>query len=262
MVALTGRCAIVTGAARGLGRAFAESLVAAGVNVTLCDVQPEVTAAARALTGPGHAIGVVADIARDADVVRLVDAAVRAFGRVDTLIDNAAVWRYTPVTDDFTKALDDWDAIMATNLRGTLMLSRACVPHIIAAGGGDIVLVGSADVLPAKSVPTNPADTDLYTASTWALNGFVQAWALVLARKRVRVNALCVGPTETPMLREQIAAGVAADGARLQSEAVAALLIALLEEGADGRTGENVGVWPGETIALGPRPPAHRTVTG
>jgi NAD(P)-dependent dehydrogenase (short-subunit alcohol dehydrogenase family) len=262
MVTLAGRCAIVTGAAGGFGRAFSESLVGAGVNVALCDVQPEVIAAARALSGPGRAIGIVADIARDADVVRLIEAAVRAFGRIDTLIDNAAVWRRTPVTDGFDKALDDWDAIMATNLRGTLMLSRACAPHIVAAGGGDIVLIGSADVLPAKSAPANPADTDLYTASKWALNGFVQAWALALARKRVRVNALCVGPTETPMLHALIAAGVAADGARLKPEAVAALLVALLEEGPDGRTGENVGAWPGEPVARGPRKPAHRAVTG
>jgi len=260
---LAGRSAIVSGAAGGLGRACAEALLGAGAHVVLCDVRTDVVEVARSLAGPTRALGIVANLARDGDVTGVVDAALAAFGRLDTLVANAAVWRRTPVTDDFAKALADWDAIVTTNLRGTLMLARASVPHIVAAGGGDVVLIGSNDVLPARDAHTNNAETDIYNATQWALNGFVQAWALALARKQVRVNALCPGCLDTPMLRAQIEAGIAAsDVARLQPAAVAALLVALLDEGPAGRTGENIGAWPGEAVVLGPRTPAHRAVTG
>ena len=156
MATLTGRSAIVTGAAQGIGRAFAEGLVRAGANVTLCDVQASAPAVAAALAGPGKAVGIVADVSREADLGRLVDTALASFGRIDTLVNNAGRWRRTLVTDSLEKALEDWDFIMDTNLRGLLLLSRACVPHLVAAGGGDIVNVSTYYVLPAKS-PGSPA---------------------------------------------------------------------------------------------------------
>ncbi len=264
MTMLSGRSAIVTGAAQGLGRAFAEALVRAGANVTLCDVQPSVVAVARSLGGPGEALGLVADVAKDEDLGRIVEAALARFGRIDTLVNNAGVWRRTPVTDPFEKALADFDAMMGPNLRAPLLLSRACVPHLVAAGGGDIVHVSTYYVLPAKGPGTNSPDTDLYNASKWALNGFTQAWAQVLAPKRVRVNALCMGATDTPMLRGLWSGDPPADFARtwMKPEQIAQLLIDLLAEGPSGRTGENVGAWVGEPVALGPRKAAHRTITG
>lgn len=264
MSRLTGRSAIVTGAAQGLGRAFAAALVEAGANVTLCDVQANAPDVARSLRGPGKAVGIEADVARQADILRLVDTARRTFGHIDTLVNNAGRWRRTPVTDPFEKALADWDYVMDTNLRGLLLLSRACVPHIVAAGGGDIVHVGTYYVLPAKSPGTNAPDTDLYNASKWALNGFTQAWALALKSKCVRVNALCMGATDTPMLRGLWEGDPPADFARtwMKPEQIGRQLIDLLAEGPDGRTGENVGAWVGEPVALGPRKPAHRTITG
>ena len=264
MATLTGRSAIVTGAAQGIGRAFAEGLVRAGANVTLCDVQASAPAVAAALAGPGKAVGIVADVSREADLGRLVDTALASFGRIDTLVNNAGRWRRTLVTDSLEKALEDWDFIMDTNLRGLLLLSRACVPHLVAAGGGDIVNVSTYYVLPAKSPGTNAPETDLYNASKWALNGFTEAWARVLAPKRVRVNALCMGATDTPMLRGLWPGDPPADFARtwMKPEQIARQLIDLLEEGPSGRTGENIGAWVGEPVELGPRRPAHRAVTG
>lgn len=264
MSTLQGRSAIVTGAAQGLGRAFAEALVRAGVNVTLCDAQPSAPEVAAELSGPGKAVGLVADVSRRADVQRLVDTALASFGRIDTLVNNAGRWRRTLVTDPFEKALADWDFIMDTNLRGLLLLSRACVPHLVDAGGGDIVNISTYYVLPAKSPGTNSPDTDLYNASKWALNGFTQAWARVLEPKRVRVNALCMGATDTPMLRGLWPGDPPADFARtwMKPEQLAQQLLDLLEEGPGGRTGENIGAWVGEPVVLGPRKPAHRTITG
>jgi NAD(P)-dependent dehydrogenase (short-subunit alcohol dehydrogenase family) len=264
MTTLAGRSAIVTGAAQGLGRAFAAALTQAGAHVTLCDVQARVLDVAKALPGPGEAHALVADVSREADVLQLVDAALARFGRIDTLVNTAGRWRRTLVTDSFEKALADWDYIMDTNLRGLLLLSRACVPHLVAAGGGDIVNVSTYYVLPAKGPGTNAPETDLYNASKWALNGFTQAWARALEPRRVRVNALCMGATDTPMLRGLWEGDPPADFAAtwMRPEQIGRQLVELLLEGPSGRTGENVGAWVGEPVALGSRKPAHRTITG
>jgi len=264
MISLTGRSAIVTGGATGLGRAFAEALVGAGANVTLCDVRDDAPTVARAIKGRGKAVGIVADVAKLEDIQRLVQTAVSTFGSIDTLVNNAGRWRRTLVTDSFEKAFEDWDFIMDTNLRGLLLLSRACVPHIIQRGGGDIVHISTYYVLPAKSPGTNSPETDLYNASKWALNGFTQAWAMVLAEHKIRVNALCMGATDTPMLRGLWEGDPPADFIRtwMRPEQIGQQLIDLLTEGPDGRTGENIGAWIGEPVVLGQRKPAHRTVTG
>ena len=179
-------------------------------------------------------------------------------------MNNAGRWRRTPVDSGLEKALEDWDYIMDTNLRGLTLVSRACVPHIVAAGGGDIVHISTYYVLPAKSSGTNSPDTDLYNASKWALNGYTQAWALSLAPHKVRVNALCMGATDTPMLRGLWPGDPPADFAAtwMKPAQIGQQLVDLLQEGPDGRTGENIGAWVGEPVQLGPRKAAHRTVTG
>jgi NAD(P)-dependent dehydrogenase (short-subunit alcohol dehydrogenase family) len=261
MIDLSGRSAIVTGGATGLGRAFAGALTAAGADVTLCDVLSDAPAVANALAGPGRAQGLVADVSRREDLERVVAAACDGHGGVDLLVNNAGRWARTPVTDPFDKAVADWDEIMDTNLRGLLLLSRMCVPHMIERNGGDIVNISTYYVLPAKSPGTNPADTDLYNASKSALYGFTQAWALSLAEHNVRVNGLCMGATDTGMLRGLWDGDPPAAFAAtwMQPEQIAQLMLDLI---ADGRTGENVGAWVGEPVALGPSPPRHRAITG
>ena len=258
---LDGRSAIVTGGATGLGRAFAERLAAEGADVTLCDIDAGAPDTAAAMKGPGSVQGLVADVSSLDDLRRVVDAACEASGGVDLLVNNAGRWRRTLVTDSYEKALDDWDFIMDTNFMGVLLLSRLCVPLMIERGGGDIVNISTYYVLPAKSTGTNAPETDLYNASKWALNGFTQAWANSLGEHDIRVNALCMGAVDTPMLRglwdgdppaEQVAAW-------MRPEQIAGQLIDLLR---DGRSGENIGAWVGEPVELGPRKPAHRTVTG
>jgi NAD(P)-dependent dehydrogenase (short-subunit alcohol dehydrogenase family) len=198
------------------------------------------------------------------DVKRLVDAAVSTFGGLDLLVNNAARWARTPVTDPFEKAVSDWGRMMDTNLRGVLLCSRACVPHLVRRGGGNIVNVSTYYVLPARSAQTNPPDTDLYNASKWALNGFTQAWALALREHGIRVNALCMGATDTPMLRGLFDGDPPADFAAtwMQPEQIAGQLLDLLREGPEGRSGENIGAWVGVPVELGPRKAPHRAITG
>jgi NAD(P)-dependent dehydrogenase (short-subunit alcohol dehydrogenase family) len=264
MSSLDQRCAIVSGAAQGLGAAFARRLAAEGAGVLLFDVRPEVEALAAELArnARGTVVGQVADVSRRDDVEAVVANAVGALGGVDLLVNNAGTWRDTPVDSPWQQALEDWDHIMDTNLKGLLMLSRACVPHMKARGGGDIVHVSTYYVLPARSGGTNPPNTDLYNASKWALNGFTDAWSKYLAKDHIRVNALCMGATDTPMLRGLFDGGeLPADLAEvvMAPEQIAQQLVDLL---ADGRTGENIGAWVGHPVELGPIKPAHRRITG
>ncbi|MCP5182188.1 MAG: SDR family oxidoreductase [Pseudomonadales bacterium] len=258
MALLDNKVAIVSGAAQGLGEAFTRRLAAEGATVVAFDTQASVESL---FSGESNIHALRADVSKREDVERVV-AAAAALGGVHILVNNAGRWKKSPVTDSWDKALADWDEIMDTNLKGVMLLSRACVPLIRAAGGGDIVNISTYYVLPARSDGTNPPDTDLYAASKWALNGFTDAWAKYLAKDNIRVNGLCMGATDTPMLR-----GLFADGQLppemaktvMSAEAIAGLMIELFR---DGRTGENIGAWVGSPVTLGPRKAAHERISG
>ena len=264
MSLLEGKTAIVSGAAQGLGEAFARRLAAEGANVLLFDVQSSVEAVARGIAdgASGTVMGCTADISKRADVEAVVNLAVAELGGVDILVNNAGVWKETPVDSSWEQAVADWDFVMGTNLKGLLMLSRACVPHMQAKGEGDIVNLSSYYVLPARSGGTNPPRTDLYSASKWALNGFTDAWSKYLAKDNIRVNGLCMGATDTPMLRGLTPDGSLPPGLEdvvMSSDQIAGLMIDLLR---DGRTGENIGAWVGSPVELGPVKAAHQRITG
>ncbi|MCC6382046.1 MAG: SDR family oxidoreductase, partial [Dehalococcoidia bacterium] len=236
---LQGKSAIVTGAAAGLGRAFAEALAAEGADLTICDVQPAIADVGMALGGPGRKVAFLkADASQPEDVLRVVAAAREQSGGVDILVNNAGVWGQTPVTDAWEKALADYDRIVNTNTRGAFLFARACVPSMIARGGGEIVNVSTYYVLPARSAGTNPPLTDLYNASKWALNGFTDAWSKALKQHRIRVNALCMGATDTPMLRGLFGGNPPDEAVQtwMRPAQIAGQLLDLLREGPEGRT--------------------------
>ena len=262
---LEGQSAIVTGAAQGIGKGFAQTLAEEGAAVTLCDVKErvqEVAAGIRERGGKAQAL--VADVSRREDVERVVAAAVEAGGGLDLLVNNAGRWTSSPVTDGWEKALADWDVIMETNLKGAVLFGRACVPHLVARGGGNIINISTYYVLPARSEGTNPPGTDLYAASKWALNGLTQAWAQKLAAHGVRVNALCMGATDAPMLRNLFDGDPPAEFAAtwMTPRQIAGLALEIIEEGPEGRTGENVGAWVGVPVELPPPRPPHEAITG
>lgn len=253
-MSLAGKVAIVSGAAQGLGRAFAERLVQEGMKVLAFDVKDEVNS----IEG---ATGVIADVSNREDVERVI-AQAAGMGDLAVLVNNAGTWRKTPVDSAWEQALADWDFIMDTNLKGVLMLSRAAVPHLRAAGGGHIVNISTYYVLPAKSDGTNQPDTDLYNASKWALNGFTDAWAKYLEKDNIKVNGMCMGAVDTPMLR-----GLFPDN-ELPAEMKAVVMqdVAIAQQMMDiigsGRTGENFGAWVGEPVTIGEQPPLHKRITG
>ena len=265
MSLLDGKVAIVTGGAMGIGRACVEALAAEGASVLTCDLRPLVEEVAAEVTarGAGAVTGIVADVSEPADVYRTVDMAIGRFGEIDVLVKSAGVWSDHTVTDPRAKALKEYEAIMGTNLRGCFLFGRAVMPSMIARGGGDIVNMSTYYVMPSKPrLPRTPEElaivgerspfTDLYSASKWALGGFTQAWANALREHRVRVNALCMGETDTPMLRAywQGRPFPFRVDTWMRPEQIAGLAMALLRE---GRTGENIGAWVGVPVELPPR---------
>lgn len=252
-MSLSGKVAIVSGAAQGLGRAFAIRLAEEGCAVLGFDVKKEV------LDVPG-VTGMVADVSKREDVESVVSKA-SGMGGIAVLVNNAGTWRKTPVDSPWQQAIDDWDFIMDTNLKGVMMLSRAVVPFL-QKGGGHIINLSTYYVLPAKSDGTNQPDTDLYNASKWALNGFTDAWAEYLEKDNVKVNGMCMGATDTPMLRglfptKQLPAEMAS--VVMKAEDIAGQMIEII---ASGRSGENFGAWVGEEITIGVQPLLHKRITG
>ena len=264
MPQLDGKVAIVSGAAQGLGEAYARKLADNGATVVAFDVQDSMTDVVAAISSDTGATvdGLVADVSKREDCERVVAHAVDTHGGIDILVNNAGTWKETPVDSDWDQAVADWDYIMDTNLKGVLMLSRLTVPHLQARGGGDIVNISTYYVLPAKSNGTNQPVTDLYNASKWALNGFTDAWAKYLAKDNIRVNGMCMGATDTPMLRGLFDDGqLPPDMAEvvMRPADIAQQMIDLL---ADGRSGENIGAWVGHPIEIPPHPAPNRLVSG
>jgi NAD(P)-dependent dehydrogenase (short-subunit alcohol dehydrogenase family) len=241
---LSGQVAIVTGAAQGLGRAFADGLRAGGAEIVACDLDETV----RDVDG----LGLVADVSQPDDVRRVVDSAMQRHGRIDVLVNNAGVVRQTRAGDAWEQGLADYEAVIGTNLRGVFLFGRAVAPTMIAQGSGHIVNINTDHIHPMPPHKVwGHGGMDLYNASKWALNGLTLDWATTLRRRGVRVNALCMGATDTPMLREF--AGGAVDevlATAMRPETVCGILLELLAEGPEGRTGQNIGLWVGRPPSL------------
>ncbi|GAA3311546.1 hypothetical protein GCM10020295_81480 [Streptomyces cinereospinus] len=181
----TGRTALVTGAARGIGREVARFLTAARADVYLIDWdEAEVTAAARELGARAAA----ADVASTEDVERVVATAVSETGRVDILVNNAGILRdglLWKLTDD------DWDAVLNVHASGTFRFTRACVPHFRAQNYGRVVNVTSYSGLHGNVGQAN------YATAKAGIIGFTRTAAKELARFGVSVNAVSP-PTRRP----------------------------------------------------------------
>lgn len=184
--ALSGKVAIVTGGVRRIGRAIALALAADGANVVINarasrDEAEAVVAEVEKLGARGKAI--LADITDEAQVQSMIDAAARAFGRVDILINNAAVRLDAAFT---AMTLADWRAVLAVVLDGAFLCSRAVIPHMLAAGAGTIVNIGG------LTAHTGVAERAHVSAAKAGLVGLTKALAIEFAGRGITVN--CVAP--------------------------------------------------------------------
>ena len=261
MALLDGKAGIVTGAAVGLGKGYATALAREGCDLAICDIRPEVMDLARELSTTGvRALGFIADVSKPEDVRRVVDEAAAAFGRIDVLVSNAGIWRGSLPADDLDKSLEDYEALIGVNLKGVYLFGRAVIPHMIASGGGNIINIASDHIHthPGRATGGGPG-MDLYDVSKWGINGLTIAWAKALKGRGIRVNAFCMGATDSYMLRSfhnfQAPPEVVANW--MTTEEVCDLAIQLIREGPDGRTGENIPAWTGFKVELATQPRAR-----
>lgn len=185
---LRDRVVIVTGGAVGIGRIYSESLIAAGACVVIADIASEEgeALAQRLSESGGQALALPTDISKEEDAERLATKTVERFGRIDALINNASLMSSLPRRSWLEIPVEEWDRVMAVNLRGLFLCCRAVVPHMRRQGKGKIVNIASTRVFEGAPLRLH------YTASKAGVIGFTRALAREVGADNIAVN--CVAP--------------------------------------------------------------------
>jgi 3-oxoacyl-[acyl-carrier protein] reductase len=190
-----GHVAIVTGAAKGIGRAIAHRLAEEGAKLALGDIdgaELKRTADGIAAKG-GEVITLVGDVTEEGPAAALIDAAVQRFGQIDILVNNVGGSRNAKVWE---MNVEDWDFVLRLNLRGTFLCTRAAVPHMMQRRSGRIVCISSGA---REGTPWTAyyQGGSAYSAAKAGIHGFIRDVALELAEHGINVNAVAPGPIDT-----------------------------------------------------------------
>jgi 3-oxoacyl-[acyl-carrier protein] reductase len=234
---LNQKSAIVTGGALGIGKATVLALVKHGASVAVVDVNVHQAkkVVAEVSTLKGNAIVVAADVSDEKAVDRAVREIIAAFGRIDILVNNAAIEIQTPMV---SVNVEDWDKVLNTNLRGTFLFTRAVLPHMLCQKSGNIINLGSIDGLRGR------ANGAAYAASKAAVVCFTESLADEVAKFNIRANVICPAGVNTAMWRKT---HFQADPLSvLQPEDVADMIIILASDMARAMNGATIEI-------LGPR---------
>ena len=234
---LDNKCTVVTGGANGIGKAACLALARHGGDVAVVDVDygqaRSVVEEISALEGTAIAVG--ADVSDEAAVDRAVMEIVEAFGKIDILVNNAAIEILTPMV---SARVEDWDQVINTNLRGTFLFTRAVLPHMLEQKSGNIINLGSVDGMRGR------ANGAAYAASKAAVICFTEALADEVAKYKIRANVICPAGVNTAMWRKTHPH--ADPQSVLQPEDVADMIVILASDMSRGMNGASIEV-------LGPR---------
>ena len=193
---LQGKTAVITGAASGIGRTTARLFAREGAAVVLTDINELAghAAAAEITEQGGRAIFEAGDVTLTADCRRVIERAVREFGGIHVLFNNAGIIRRASVVE-LSEA--DWDRVMAVNVKAIFLMSRQVIPVMAAAGGGSIINTES-----GWGLAGGPRAA-VYCASKGAVVLLTKAMAIDHGPQNIRVNCICPGDTDTAMLRHE-----------------------------------------------------------
>ena len=198
---MTGKVAIVTGAAAGIGAATARLLASEGARVAVADINVEgAVACAKAITSAGgEATGIRVDIAEEESVRAMVAATLEVFGGIDVLHNNASAMDITPRDVGLLDLdRDVWDRTLQVNLTGTMLCSKHAIPHMIQRGGGALVMTSSGQALVGDTGQT------AYAATKYAMLALTRSIATQHGRHGIRANAICPGLILTERLRKKL----------------------------------------------------------
>jgi 2-hydroxycyclohexanecarboxyl-CoA dehydrogenase len=250
-VKLEGKTAIVTGSARGIGRAIVESLASEGAAVALCDVDLVAARETSSAIRAAHGVKTVAlelDVADRTSVVAAVETTEDELGPLDILVNNAGIDVIGPFVDSLE---EDWDRIIAVNLRGTINTCHVALPRMIERESGVIVNTAS------EAGRIGSSGEAVYSASKGGVIAFTKTLAREVARHGIRVNCVSPGPTDTallgqvadasPGLRDAIVRGIPMRRVG-QPEDIAKVVAFLASGDAGYMTGQTLSVSGGLTM--------------
>jgi NAD(P)-dependent dehydrogenase (short-subunit alcohol dehydrogenase family) len=208
---LENKVAIITGGGRGIGRGIALALARNGAHIVIGDIQPETAQqVAQNITELGRqSLVFEVDVTSNREVNTLVDGTIKEFGKINILVNNAGVIKRQLVSD-MKEAT--WDEIIAVNLKGTYICSKAVIPYLIPQKEGKIINISS---IAGKR---GSFGLSAYCASKFGVIGFTQSLALELAQHNITVNAICPGIIETYMWTDVLTPSIAKQDHRSKHE--------------------------------------------
>jgi cyclopentanol dehydrogenase len=196
---LDGKVALISGGARGQGAVEARMFVREGAAVVFGDVLDDQgkTLEAELRSGGGQATYVHLDVTREADWTNAVATTVQAYGKLNVLVNNAGIL-FRAKIEDTTE--ENWDRIMAVNVKGVFLGTKAAIPAMRAAGGGSIINISS-----VAGLVGSPQHTAAYSTTKGAVRIFTKSTAIQHARDGIRCNSVHPGPIATDMIKDTLA---------------------------------------------------------